>query len=257
MFRVLIADDEDTIRKGLKNLIKSYDIGLSVIATANDGEMALKLINQYRPEIILMDINMPFMNGLEVIENIRKIDDNTKIIIISGYDRFDYAQKSLEFGVFSYLLKPINHRDFKNILIQAMDSYTKRMWEISQIKQDNDFQIKEDLGISIIKYIKENFSSGDISLSSLADHFFVSQSYLSKTIREKTGVNFTDYINKLRIDMAIHLLLDTESNYPIRKIAEMVGYNSQHYFSRAFKNYMGLSPNQYRNQILHISPLDY
>lgn len=250
MFRVLIADDEETIREGLKKLIESYDIGLSVIATAEDGEVAMKLINEYKPEIILMDINMPFMNGLEIIEEIRKTDQNTKIIIISGYSQFNYAQKALEFGVLSYLLKPINYRDFKDILIKAMDSYSDRMWEISQIKKDEDiFKSQEDIGNNAIRYIKENFSSTDISLNLLAEYFFISQSYLAKTIKQKTGTNFTDYLNKLRIDMAIKLLLDENIEYTIKDISNKVGYNSQHYFSRAFKNYMGVSPNKYRNKI--------
>ena len=248
MFRVLIADDEETIREGLKRLIESYDIGLSVIATAEDGEVAMNLINEYKPEIILMDINMPFINGLEIIEEIRKTDQNTKIIIISGYSQFDYAQKALDLGVFSYLLKPINYRDFKDILIKAMDSYSERMWEISQIKKDEaDFKHQDDIGNSAIIYIKENFSSPDISLNLLAEYFFVSQSYLAKMIKEKTGTNFTDYLNKLRIDMSINLLLDQSIQYSIKDISERVGYNSQHYFSRAFKNYMGVSPNKYRN----------
>jgi len=247
---VLIADDEETIREGLRKLIESYDIGLSVIATAEDGEVAMELINEYKPEIILMDINMPFMNGLEIIEEIRKTDQNAKIIIISGYSQFNYAQKALELGVLSYLLKPINYRDFKDILIKAMDSYSDRMWEISQIKKDEDtFKSQDDIGNNAIRYIKENFSSTDISLNLLAEYFFVSQSYLAKTIKQKAGTNFTDYLNRLRIDMAIKLLLDENIEYTIKDISNKVGYNSQHYFSRAFKNYMGVSPNKYRNKI--------
>lgn len=249
MFRVLIADDEETIREGLKKLIESYDIGLSVIATAEDGEVAMDLINEYKPEIILMDINMPFIDGLEIIEEIRKTDQNTKIIIISGYNQFDYAQKALELGVFSYLLKPINYRDFKDILIRAMDSYSERMWEINQIKKDEeDFKPQNDIGNNAIRYIKENFSSTDISLNLLSEYFFVSQSYLAKIIKQKTGTNFTDYLNKLRIDMSIKLLLDENIAYSIKDVSDRVGYNSQHYFSRAFKNYMGISPSKYRNK---------
>ena len=134
MFRAVIADDEETIRNGLKKLIESYDLNLTVSGTAKDGEEALQLITKYQPEIILMDINMPFMNGLEVIEKIKELDSDAKIIIISGYDKFNYAQKALELGVYSYLLKPIQFREFKNIIIKAMDSYSKRMWEINKLK---------------------------------------------------------------------------------------------------------------------------
>lgn len=248
MFRVLIADDEETIRNGLKRLIESYNLNLSVIATAEDGKSAMKLIQEYKPEIILMDINMPFMNGLEIIEKLRQTDENTKIIIISGYDQFSYAQKALELGVFSYLLKPINYRDFKDILIRAMDSYSERMWEINKLREnDNELNPHSDIVINPVSYIKENFTSKDLSLNSLSEELFTSQSYLAKIIKQQTGSNFTDYLNKLRIDMAIKFLMNKDIHYSIKDISDMVGYNSQHYFSRAFKNYMGLSPSQYRH----------
>lgn len=249
MFRIVIADDEEIIRNGLKNLIESYDLDLSVVGTAQDGEEALQLIHMYQPEIILMDINMPFMNGLEVIEKTKEIDPNAKIIIISGYDQFKYAQKALELGVFSYLLKPIQYRDFKNIIIKAMDSYCERMWEINKLKEiDTDNINHKCIGTQALNYIKENFTQNDLTLNLIAEQLHISQSYLTRIIKQKTGVNFTDYLNKLRINMAINLLLDKDNDYTINDISNMVGYSSQHYFSRAFKNYMGLSPNQYRNK---------
>lgn len=251
MFRIVIADDEEIIRNGLKNLIESYDLNLSVVGTASDGEEALQLIQEYQPEIILMDINMPFMNGLQVIEKTKELDPNSKIVIISGYDQFEYAQKALELGVFSYLLKPIQYRDFKNIIVKAMDSYCERMWEINRLKEiDVDNGNNKCIGNQAINYIKENFTQNDLTLNLIAEKLHISQSYLTRIIKQKTGVSFTDYLNKLRINMAIKLLLDNNRNYTINDIANMVGYSSQHYFSRAFKNYIGLSPNQYRNQNL-------
>ncbi|MCG4580809.1 response regulator transcription factor [Clostridium cochlearium] len=249
MFRIVIADDEETIRNGLKKLIESYKLNLSVIATAKDGTEAINAINKYHPEIILMDINMPFMNGLEVIKNIREKDKDVKIIIISGYSQFEYAQKALELGVFNYILKPINYRNFKDILIKAMDSYSKRMWEISKIKEGKEeIENSKDIGNLAISYIKENFSNNELSLNSVAQHFYVSQSYLTRVIKQKTGVSFTDYLNKLRINMAKKLLTDSNNDYTINDISHMVGYSSQHYFSRAFKNYMEISPTNYRNR---------
>lgn len=248
MFRVVIADDEETIRNGLKRLIESYELDLSVIATAQDGEEAIEVIKKYHPEIILMDINMPFMNGLEIIEKVRETDRDAKIIIISGYSQFEYAQKALELGVFSYILKPINYRDFKNILLKAMDAYSQRMWEVSKLKEgDAENEGCKDVGKLAITYMKENFSQNQLSLNLVAQQFHISQSYLTRVIKQKTGVSFTDYLNRLRINMATKLLTDKDNNYSINDISNMVGYSSQHYFSRAFKNYMGVSPNKYRN----------
>lgn len=249
MFRVIIADDEETIRNGLKKLIESYDIGLNVVAMAEDGEEALKLIKDHKPEIILMDINMPFLNGLEIIEQVKDIDENAKTIIISGYDKFDYAQKALELGVFSYLLKPIDYRNFKDVLLKAMESYKDRMWEINKLNEENNIEDKpKDVPNEALAYIKKNFTDKELSLKIVADNLFISQSYLTKLVKEKTGFSFTDYLNKLRIDMAKSLLTNDEYNYSIKDISTMVGYNSQHYFSRAFKNYMDMSPIQYRNK---------
>lgn len=249
MFRAVIADDEETIRNGLKKLIESYDLNLTVSGTAKDGEEALQLITKYQPEIILMDINMPFMNGLEVIEKIKELDSDAKIIIISGYDKFNYAQKALELGVYSYLLKPIQFREFKNIIIKAMDSYSKRMWEINKIKEsDYDMASHKSISCQVVNYIKEHFTQNDLTLNMMSEHLHISQSYITKIVKQKTGANFTDYLNNLRINMAIKILLDKDKSCTINEIAEMVGYSSQHYFSRAFKNYTGLSPLQYKNK---------
>lgn len=251
MFRLVIADDEETIRNGLKKLIESYNIGIKIVAMAEDGEEAISIIKEHKPEIILMDINMPFVNGLESIEKVKNLVPNSKIIIISGYDKFDYAKKALELGVFNYLLKPINYRDFKDVLLKAIDSYKERMWEISQLNdKSNILEKPKDVPNESIEYIKKSFTNKDLSLKSVAEDLFISQSYLTKVIKDKTGSSFTDYLNKLRIDMAINLLLNKEVNYSIKEISDMVGYNSQHYFSRAFKNYMGMSPIQYKNKFL-------
>lgn len=249
MLRVVIADDEETIRNGLKRLIESYELDLSVIATAQDGEEAMEVIRKYHPEIILMDINMPFMNGLEIIEKIRETDEDAKIIIISGYSQFEYAQKALELGVFSYMLKPISYRDFKDTLLKAMNAYSQRMWEMSKLKKaEDENETCKDVGKLAIAYMKENFHHNELSLSLVAQQFHISQSYLTRVIKQKTGVSFTDYLNRLRISMATNLLKDKNNNYTINDISNMVGYSSQHYFSRAFKNYMGVSPNKYRNE---------
>lgn len=249
MFRVIIADDEETIRNGLKKLIESYDLNLAVCGTAKDGKEALQIINKYHPEIMLMDINMPFMNGLEVIEMVRETDPDAKIIIISGYDKFNYAQKALELGVYSYLLKPIQFREFKNVITKAMDSYSERMWEKIKIKESgNEADGHKSVSLQVLNYIKEHFTQNDLTLNLMAERLHISQSYITKIVKEKTGSNFTDYLNNLRINMAIKILLDADTDCTINEIAEMTGYSSQHYFSRAFKNYTGLSPMQYRTK---------
>ena len=249
MYRVVIADDEEIIRTGLKKLIESYDLDLHVVALAEDGQEAILAIEKFRPEIILMDINMPLTNGLEVIEHARGIDKDAKIIIISGYNQFSYAQKALDLGVFTYLLKPIDYRSFQAVIEKAIKAYSNRTWEKSVLKESiGEQNPPEDIGNLAIQYIKENYSDNHLSLHTIAEKYFVSESYVTRIIKQKTGMSFTNYLNKTRTTMAIQLLLHPDKACSMKEISEKVGYNSQHYFSRAFKNYVGLSPNQYRNQ---------
>lgn len=250
LFRLMIADDEETIRNGLKNLIESYELGLAAIYTAEDGREAIEIIEKLHPEIILMDINMPFVNGLDAIEKVREIVPESKIIIISGYDQFEYAQRALELGVFSYQLKPIQYRGLKDIVKKAIDAYCERMLEISKIKDNTEYLDQcSDIGNHVLKYLKENFMDNELSLIYVSEQFHISSSYLTRIIKQKTGLSFTNYINSLRINMAKSLLKSKGDKYTISKISVMVGYNSQHYFSRAFKNYTGCSPNSFRNAL--------
>ena len=246
MFRILIADDEETIRNGLKGLVESYDLGIKVIATAQNGIEALEAVKEFRPEIILMDINMPLMDGLKSIEKIRELDQEARIIIISGYGEFEYAQQAMSMGVEAYLLKPIDYKNFAKILNKAMESYSKRIWEINKLKDSlPETESCKDTAIAALEYLRENFTSSEISLASVADQFHISQSYLTKIIKQKTGNTFSNYINELRIHLA-KSLLDSDKNYAINEISDLCGYSSQHYFSRAFKNSTGVSPVKYR-----------
>ena len=137
---------------------------------------------------------------------------------------------------------------FKDILLEAKKSYSERIWEINQLNED---EIKSNSVDDCISFIQKNYSNSELSLNLVAENFFISTSYLSKIIKNKTGHNFTDYLNKLRINRSIELLKSSK-NYTIKEISDMVGYNSQHYFSRAFKNYTGKSPIQYKKEVLNI-----
>ncbi len=246
MYRLLIADDEETIRQGLKKLILSYQLDFSEILMAQNGEEALDMIRTHLPEIICMDINMPFMNGLEAIEKAKVINPQAKIIIISGYDHFAYAQKALDLGVYRYVLKPISFRDFKKTLLGAMEAYEENQHLLYGHQHTPKEEENPPISKTSLSYLKTNYRDNSLSLKKMADDLNISASYLAKVIKEETGLNFTDQLTKLRMALSIKLLLDPKNSDTINDIALKVGYSSQHYFSRLFKSYTGLSPNQYK-----------
>lgn len=249
MLQLVLADDEKTIREGMARLIESYGLPLKIVGLAKDGRQALEMIRSYHPELLIIDINMPYLNGLQTIESVRQENPEMKVIIVSGYDHFQYAQKALELGVFSYLLKPLDIGNFKNVLQAAIDGYEKRMIEISLLNKNG---YKEIVGTNqkddIKAYMKNHYAQPDLSLNGMADYFKVSPSTMAKLVKQRTSMNFSDYLNQLRIEAAINLLIKTTLS--INEISEAVGYSSQHYFSRIFKKYTGEVPSNYRKNSL-------
>ena len=247
-YRMIIVDDEETIREGLSKSVGKTHPEIHIIGMADNGVDAWELyLANPGVEFILMDINIPKINGLEIVERILKEDRLCKIIIISGYSEFSYAQSALKMGVFDYLLKPVNQAALKNCLDKALASYRERLWEINQLKDigGRESRSYRDSSKEAVSFIAENYTDSELSLNSVAERFAVSPSYLSRLIKQNTGLTFSDYITQLRIEQAKVLLLSGKA-YMIYEVANWVGYSSQHYFSRIFKEYTGLSPREFR-----------
>lgn len=120
MFRLLIADDEPFMRRGIRNLIDLSNLGVEEIFEAETGEEVLQIFEEIRPEIVLLDINMPKIDGLTAAKKIKQIAPNTKIAIITGYNYFDYAQTAIKIGVEDYILKPISKSDVSEIIAKLV-----------------------------------------------------------------------------------------------------------------------------------------
>jgi two-component system response regulator YesN len=116
MHKLLIVDDDQIIRAGMQQSIEWEDHGIRVIGTASNGRECLEMIPECLPDIILTDIKMPFMDGLELGEKLREIMPSTKLIIFSGFDDFEYAQKAIKINVAEYVLKPINSNELTETL---------------------------------------------------------------------------------------------------------------------------------------------
>lgn len=252
MFRAIIVDDEEIIRNGLRKIVEESELEIQVEATCSNGKEALQEVKKCRPELMLLDINMPIISGLDIITEVMEIVPMCKIIIISGYDEFQYAQQALRCGVFDYLLKPVNIGALRTTLQRAVREYSKRLWEVNRINQNRngDHLEKTDSAMEqttgAINYIQENFADQELTLSLVAQKFHVSTSYLSRLIKQQTGLSFSDYITGLRIRQAKELL--ASEKHMIYEVASMIGYSSQHYFCRIFKEQTGYSPSDYRLQ---------
>jgi two-component system response regulator YesN len=359
--RVFIVDDEDLVRNGLKEYVQWYEYCMEVVGTAEDGQEAFDYLSCHDVELVVSDIYMPKVDGLELIEKLKSIGRSPVVILISGHSSFEYAKRAIKSEmVFEYILKPVNFEELDKVLSEAKEKILKKesssdfpiltkeewskfakdekgnalskqieilnevklcdlphakklfntSWEIMikneytnnmiarycielniglidlVLEQRNSREVlledpihyirtrhelfdikayvmtmlektyniisrkeKKDLSPIInvaLDYINENYNKHEQSLNSLADHLNVSPNYLCLRFKEETGINYTKYLNNLRVKHAKDLLRDVRLK--IYMISDMVGFEDTRYFSRIFRTYTGYTPTEYQKK---------
>lgn len=261
--KILIVDDELHIRQGLERLDWA-SIGLKVCETAKNGQEAMEIAARMQPDIILSDIKMPGVDGLEMTEHFVQTNPHCAVIFLSGYREFSYARRALVLGAFDYLLKPtspeeilecckraaeqINQTRIRNVNIAEMRSKIKEM-EIEKELLPKDQTVdsgKNKVG-QIMKYIDQHYCR-ELSLQQLADHFHFNSIYINRIIKKETGHTFLEIVNNKRMNKAAEYLKNADIK--IAEVADLVGIPDQRYFSQIFKKYYGQSPRQYRKLIM-------
>lgn len=181
--RLLIADDEPLIRRGIQKLVNLSEIGIEEVYEAENGEEAFRLFEEYRPEIVLLDINMARLDGLSVAKN--KISrSGNKIAMITGYNYFDYAQKAIRIGVEDYILKPVSKQEISEIITKLVHSHQEKEEKIlQQVFQKETEPVpdnsKGNYYSSIQKYMEECYMDSQFTLGILAEKLELSSGYLS------------------------------------------------------------------------------
>lgn len=252
MIKILIVDDEPKITRGLKGWIEKFDLDYKVVGEAGNYLDALNIAEKENPDVFLMDINMPMINGLDLTNKLKNKYPNSYTVIISGYDYFEYAHQALKLKVFDYLLKPIPKTDLYNVLkslrLQILSDRGEKQKLIYKNKDNLEGENQELSAIvsGVRRYVRENYSDMELSLQKVSDLFNVNKTYLSKLMKEQLGYSFVEYLTIIRLDKAKELLTDDILYSNIYEISTKVGFGSQHYFSRVFKKTVGISPTEYR-----------
>ncbi len=148
MYKVLIIDDEPIIRKGIKNIINWKQLDCEVCAEASDGTEGMELIKKLLPEIILTDIRMPGLDGLDMLKQVKDIVPNSKIIIVSGYREFDYVREAIKCGAFDFLLKPTRLEELTAVLARAVDVLNEQKLRHSEFDK---FKLLFEQSIPLLK----------------------------------------------------------------------------------------------------------
>lgn len=138
MYRLLAVDDEPFITEGLKHIIDWEEYGIELTGTASNGVEALELIKSLGADILITDIKMPKMSGLELIQRVKKIAPNTRFIVLSGYDDFEYLKESIKLGIENYLLKPVNCEELEETIINVRNKIEAQAIQKSYSDKDVD-----------------------------------------------------------------------------------------------------------------------
>ena len=239
--QVVLVDDEIMIREGFKRLFDWASHDCEVIGEAADGMEALAQIDHLQPDIVIMDINIPIISGLKVIQTSRIRYPDMAFIIVSGYDDFSYCREALRMRITDYILKPVNYEEFGSCIDRLKIAlYEKRKTEEQDAQEERTIT-------GIIRYLQEHLDK-EISLNILADEFHLSSQYISQLFKSEIGVNFLAYLTSIRMERAKKLLLATSLS--IGEISEKCGYADYRVFTKAFKKEEGSTPSQYRRNFL-------
>ncbi|WP_066633593.1 response regulator transcription factor [Desulfolucanica intricata] len=351
MYKLIIAEDEELERRVLQHTLRDYDLPLSVVGEAATGREAVRLAGELTPDIIIIDIKMPGLNGLKAVEQIKKIKPDIEVIILTAYGTFAYSQQAIKLKVADYLLKPVQPEELleclkkvikqlkekrqtpgpvfdmtpslefnindlveqikscnqvkaRQTVLRAVENFLSEKKEnpphrlasfafellvicsqslyatdmsrdkLSALEKEFAEEIKtissprqlrswaEKMVFSMIVFLKESLLTGEqliikraqeyilknyqneITLSQVAAHVHLSNSYFSRFFKRKTGSSFVEYLGKLRLKEARKLLVSSDRS--IDEIALAVGFKNNSYFTSVFKKYEGITPSEYR-----------
>ena len=240
-FRVLLADDEYYVRKGLlRRFEEMQGDDFRVIAEAENGEEALALLKKHDIQLVITDIRMPVMDGLELTRRISREYPDLLTVILTGYPDFEYAQKALRYGAFDYLVKPVSGEALDNLLSRARTQFAQ-LYELPE--DEGAVRSGEESVRLAIRYMKEHYME-NVDISALAAELGFHSSYLTRLFGKHAGVTPLKYLTGIRIEEAQRLLLDTD--LPISEVGERVGYPDQFHFSKTFRKATGMNPSAFR-----------
>jgi len=237
MYSVLITEDESLIRNGLKVLIPWEKYGFVVAALAENGDKALEMMKTQHFNVVITDVRMPRMDGLELIRTMHERKISSEVIIISGYRNFEYARTAIEFGVRNYLLKPISTA----ALINTLASIRNLLDQKNGLADKVDIEILTQIKSFVALHYQEN-----VSMRMIGDKLHYNATYLGRLFMKETNMTFRDYLNTVRTAQAAELL--SEGGRMISDIAMQVGYKDFNYFCKVFKSIYGMPPSEYRKE---------
>ena len=273
MSKILVADDEMIERRVLVKRLRTHCGETCGILEAENGRQVLELWEREKPDVLILDIEMPGITGLAAAEMIRKKDRRLPIIFLTAFDEFDYARKAITVHALDYILKPYDQGELFSVVDEALD-----MAEFARNPRDpmkaaeetrKDAEGPEETGKDaegpeevrkaagspekeqeapqgqrlVHAYIEAHYME-DLSVQEMSERFSYSEAYFCKRFKQVYGKSFVSYLTEYRIGRAKELLRN--ESISIRAAGKAVGYPDPNYFAKVFRRVTGKSPSDFR-----------
>ena len=251
MLRLIIAEDEEIIRRGLVCTIDWERLGVTVVGDAADGEEALVLIHEKKPDIVLTDIRMPRLSGLALAKRLQEERSAARVVFLTSYADFDYAQQAVRLGAADYLLKPVEEEALARTLARLRaraegDVVPEGVcaelgdWTAYQNRAKGNPYVR-----AVLQTIQERYRVR-LSIEAIAAEQGVSTSYLSRKVKEATGQTFGELLTVYRLQRSTELL--REGRLRVYEIAERVGFGDYKNFAQVFKKLLHTTPKAFMQE---------
>lgn len=245
--KMVIIDDEALVIEGIKAIIKRIEADVEVVGSAQDGIQAQRVIRNLKPDIVITDIRIPYVDGLSLIEECKDYCPDTYFIIISGFQEFEYARKAIRLDVVDYITKPVTIEKLKTALemTRKKQMVDEALSAIDKTEDSSKTESGHKAIDQIVDFITKNYNK-DIGLTELSELVGMNPAYLSVLFKETLGKTYIKYLTGIRVEKACQFLAEGNK---VSVVASMVGISDVHYFGEIFKKYTGKTPREYRDSL--------
>ncbi|PYI53346.1 response regulator transcription factor [Paenibacillus flagellatus] len=267
--KVHIVEDVKIVRETLVRHVDWAGLGLEVAGVSEDGEQALARMEDAPPDVLVTDIGMAVMDGIELIRRVKARYPDTKCIILSGLSEFQYAQEAIKLGVVDYVLKPLDIDELSAVVARtagAIRQEREQREELERAKRIVRTHLPNVAGSEpalsglpvgfkhakaverMLDFLKANIASGALTLQQVAAEANLSEKYANSIFKETVGTTINHYIIAQKMELAARLLQDPDVK--VYEVCERIGYADQDHFRESFKRHHGCTPSEYRNRTL-------
>ena len=241
MNRIVIVEDEDLVRQGIVLAVDWAGIDCEVVGEAANGLAGLAVIREKRPDLVVADIKMPIMDGIDMVRTLREEGIRTRVVFLTAYSDFGYAQHAVKLGAADYLLKPFRDGELEAAVKRVLETAPSAAQPSPVAEKKYSRYVTEAM-----RYMDEHYGE-DIGLGTVAAHLGLSESRLSHLFKEETGLSPGSYLIRTRIRAAMEMLKDCRSK--VYEVAEQTGFRDIAHFSSTFKKIVGVSPSDYQRSL--------